>query len=73
MTITTVGEVIKALQQFDPETPCLKGDPAGLLMFEITLTEKALFHVVPCGQVDGVNSYVDAIRSQRIGFDAVVL
>lgn len=45
MKITTVGELIKALQQYPPDMPVLKADPCGPGYFEIVLTDKMQFRI----------------------------
>ncbi len=76
MNVTTVGELITALQDFDPSTPIIKRDPAGNVYYDVTLTEKMLFTVAADGLNNGVECYKDgATCSNKAGvpFDAVVL
>lgn len=76
MTITTVGELIEALKQFDLSTPVIKNDPTGPGYFNINITENMTFDVAADGMHHGFDYYRDAHeKSSAAGpdFAAVVL
>jgi hypothetical protein len=76
MNVTTVGELIIALRDFDPATPIIKSDPAGNVYYDVTLTEKMLFTVAADGFNSGIECYKDGATCSNgagVPFDAVVL
>lgn len=73
MSFNTVGEIIKALQEFDASTPVLKLDLATDTYCDIDLTAPLLFRVRPDVDADGNDIYTDAVRTDAKGFDAIVL
>ena len=74
MTITTVGELIEALKQFERHLPVLKSDMIANGYAPLQLTERMVFGVkeVATEEIDPVIAYVDAYPGEN-GFAAVVL
>lgn len=76
MTITTVGELKAALQDFDDSTPIVKSDPAGNVYYDVTITERMLFTIAADGFNAGIECYRDedsCSNGAGVAFNAVVL
>jgi hypothetical protein len=70
MTISTVGDIIKALSQFDPNLPIVGSCGGDAQYFDIHIVEKMVYRIRALSNADG---YVDTSERDPRGFDAVVL
>jgi len=70
MTTSTVGDLMKALSQFDPKLPIVNSCGGDAQYFDIHIIEKMVYRIRAVPNADG---YVDTSEVDPHGFDAVVL
>lgn len=72
MAITTVGELIDALKEFDPALPVLKSDQCAVNYDTILLVKNVIFPIKRTRYKSGLVEYTDPLDGSK-DFDAVVL